>query len=76
VDGFVQEILLQRKDFTEGELNEALKGSLSHVNAIEKQIKQSLNPYTKIRYCLYKSNAKDFERILSVHQQGIFESLS
>ena len=76
VDGFVQEILLQKKDFTEGELNEALNRNLSHVNAIEKQIKQSLNPYTKIRYCLYKSNVKDFERILSVHQQGIFERLS
>ncbi len=76
VDGFVQEILLQKNDFTEGELNEALRKNLSHVNAIEKQIKQTLNPYTKIRYCLYKSNVKDFERILSDHQQGIFQRLS
>jgi len=76
VDGFVQEILLQNKDFTEGELNEALNRNLSHVNTIEKQIKQSLNPYTKIRYCLYKSNVKDFDRILSVHQKGIFERLN
>jgi len=76
VDGFVQEILLQNKDFTEGELNEALSENLSHVNAIEKQIKQSLNPYTKIRYCLYMSNLKAFERILSTHQQGILLRLS
>lgn len=76
VDGFVQEILLQKEDFTEGELNEALRKNLSHVNAIEKQIKQTLNPYTKIRYCLYRSNVKDFERILSDHQQGIFQRLS
>lgn len=76
VDGFVQEILLQKEDFTEGELNEALVKNLSLVNTIEKQIKQSLNPYTKIRYCLYKSNVKDFERIVSVHQQGIFKRLS
>ncbi len=76
VDGFVQEILVQKTDFTEGELDEALNRNLSHVNAIEKQIKQSLNPYTKIRYCLYKSNMRDFDRILSVHQQGIFDRLS
>jgi ppGpp synthetase/RelA/SpoT-type nucleotidyltranferase len=75
VDGFVQELLLQKSDFTEGELNEALHKNLSYVNRIEKQIKQSLNPYTKIRYCLYKSNAHDFNAILSLHQQGIFNSL-
>ena len=73
VDGFVQEILLQKADFTEGELNEALIKNLSHVNTIEKQIKQSLNPYTKIRYCLFKSYKKDFDGILSVHQQGILK---
>lgn len=76
VDGFVQEILLQKKDFTEGEMNDALSKNLSNVNAIEKQIKQSLNPYTKIRYCLYMSNLKVFERILSTHQQGILLRLS
>jgi len=76
VDGFVQEILMQKGDFTEGELNEALIENLSYVNTIEKRIKQSLNPYTKIRYCLYKSNVKDFGSILSMHQQGIFNSLT
>ena len=66
VDGFVQEILVQKGDFTEGELDdEALHKNLTYVNTIEKKIKQSLNPYTKIRYCLYKSNVKDFEAILS-----------
>jgi hypothetical protein len=76
VDGFVQDILLQKNGFTEGEFNEALRKNLSHVNAIEKQIKQTLNPYTKIRYCLYKSNVQVFERILSDHQQEIFKRLS
>jgi hypothetical protein len=76
VDGFVQEILLQRSDFTEGALNEALIENLSHVNTIEKKIKQNLNPYTKIRYCLYRSNQKDFNAILSLHQQGILTSLT
>ena len=76
VDGFVQEILMQKSDFTEGELDEALHKNLSYVNTIEKKIMQSLNPYTKIRYCLYRSNDKDFNAILSLHQQGIFTSLS
>ena len=77
VDGFVQEILVQKGDFTEGELDdEALHKNLPYVNTIEKKIKQSLNPYTKIRYCLYKSNVKDFEAILSFNQQGLFIRLS
>jgi ppGpp synthetase/RelA/SpoT-type nucleotidyltranferase len=75
VDGFVQEILVQKGNYTEGELNEALHKNLSYVNTIEKKINQSLNPYTKIRYCLYKSNVKDFEAILSFHQQGLFNHL-
>ena len=76
VDGFVQDILVQKSDFTEGELDEALHKNLSYVNTIEKQIKQSLNPYTKIRYCLYRSNQRYFNEILSLHQQGILTSLS
>ena len=41
---------------------------------IQKEKKQSLNPYTKIRYRLYRSNEKSFNAILSLHQQGIFTS--
>ncbi|WP_200978133.1 GTP pyrophosphokinase family protein [Echinicola sp. 20G] len=75
VDSFVQEILLLKSDFTEGALNEALKENLLYVDTIEKRINQHLNPYTKIRYCLYKSNIESFKPILSVHQQGIFNAL-
>ncbi|GGF50417.1 GTP pyrophosphokinase [Echinicola rosea] len=75
VDGFVQEILLLKSDFTEGALNKALQENLSHVDTIEKSINQHLNPYTKIRYCLYKSNIEKFKTILSEHQQGIFDTL-
>jgi putative GTP pyrophosphokinase len=75
VDGFVQEILMLKSNFTEGELNDALQKNLLYANVIEKEIKQNLNPYTKIRYCLYKSNVKSFESILSLHQQGIFNQM-
>ena len=76
VDGFVQDILLQKRTFTEGELNEAIKTNISYVNQIESDIKQRLNPYTKIRYCLYKHDKNAFKNILSYHQQGIFKRVS
>ena len=75
VDGFVQEILFQKSDFTEGELNEALQKNLSFVNTIERSIKQSLNPYTKIRYCLFQQDSKRFMNILSLHQRETFSVL-
>ncbi len=74
VDSFVQEILLLKSNFTEGELNDALQKYLEAVNIIELRIKQTLNPYTKIRYCLYKHNSKKFSDILTTHQKGILES--
>jgi ppGpp synthetase/RelA/SpoT-type nucleotidyltranferase len=72
VDGFVQELLLQKPIFTEGELNEALQSNLAFVDAIEVNIKQRLNPYTKIRYCLYKKDSETFKTILSLHQREVF----
>jgi len=72
VDGFVQELLLQKHNFTEGELNDALQKNLLFVDSIEQSIKQQLNPYTKIRYCLYKSDNKLFEALLSPHQKEVF----
>ncbi len=76
VDGFVQEILLHKHFFTEGDLNEVLQTNLAFVDTIEKSIKQKLNPYTKIRYCLYKSDTKRFEAILSSHQKEVFNDFS
>jgi putative GTP pyrophosphokinase len=76
VDGFVQELLIQKSDFTEGELNEAIQTNLTFVDTIEKSIKQRLNPYTKIRYCLYKWDYKRFEAILSPHQKEVFIGFS
>jgi putative GTP pyrophosphokinase len=76
VDGFVQELLLQKSDFTEGELNEAIQTNQTFVDTIEKRIKQRLNPYTKIRYCLYKSDNKRFEAILSTHQKEVYNGFS
>ncbi len=76
VDGFVQELLLQKHNFTEGELNDALQKNLLFVDSIEQNIKQQLNPYTKIRYCLYKSDNKRFEAILSPHQKEVFNGIS
>lgn len=73
VDGFVQEILQMKNNFTEGELNKAIQNFLAFANTIEIEIKQELNPYTKISYCLYRSDIVNFAKILSVHQRKTFE---
>ena len=72
VDGFVQEILQMKNNFTEGELNDAIQNYLAFTNAIEDEIKQELNPYTKISYCLYRSDIDNFAKILSSHQRKTF----
>jgi ppGpp synthetase/RelA/SpoT-type nucleotidyltranferase len=76
VDGFVQELLTQKTNFTEGELNEAIQVNLAFVDTIEQSIKQQLNPYTKIRYCLYKSDKKSFATVLSLHQRELIYNKS
>ncbi|MFW5886966.1 MAG: GTP pyrophosphokinase [Bacteroidota bacterium] len=76
VDGFVQEILTKKAGFTEGELNEALNSNLAFVNSIEKEVNQKLNPYTKIRYCLYKFNKNWFRNLLSEFQISTYENIA
>lgn len=69
VDGFVQEILQAKGNFTEGALNEALLLHLEHANEVEFKSGQKLNPYTKIRYCLNRFDSQSFLTLLSVYQQ-------
>lgn len=72
VDGFVHEILQMNNRFTEGQLNGAIQDYLAIANSIENEIKQELNPYTKIRYCLYRLDIDNFANILSSHQRKTF----
>lgn len=67
-DGFVQEIIFLNPDFTEGDLDNALKQHMNIANTIEKKGNQRLNPYTKIRYCLFQYDNNKFKDILSNHQ--------
>ncbi len=76
VDGFVDEIISLKKHFTEGELSDALEKHLPFADKIEQKIKQRLNPYTKIRYCLYKIDSETFESLLSIHQTNIINSMT
>ena len=75
VDGFVLEILSIYKDLTESELNEALIKYLKKTDVIAKNEKKGLNPYTKIRYCLYLSNPDLFSNILSDYQKQTITSM-
>ncbi len=69
VDGFVQEILDQKKDFSESDLNDVLLTHLDDVNKMRaNNAKKKLNPYTKIRYCLYLSNRDIFSGMLTSYQ--------
>ena len=71
VDNFVQEILIHKSDFTESGLELAIAKYLHFSNKIEKAGNQTLNPYTKIRYCLYRYDRKLFENILSSYQKEV-----
>ncbi len=73
VDNFVQEILIQKSNFTEQDLELAISKYLHFSNKIEKAGNQTLNPYTKIRYCLYRYNRKLFENILSSYQKDVIK---
>ncbi|WP_282036536.1 GTP pyrophosphokinase [Saccharicrinis aurantiacus] len=75
VDGFVQEILSMHRFITESELNEALLNYLAKTGLIAEKEKRGLNPYNKIRYCLYLSNVKLFNHILSAYQKQIVHHL-
>jgi ppGpp synthetase/RelA/SpoT-type nucleotidyltranferase len=70
VDGFVQEILNIKSKFTESELNDALEIYLTSVDQIAENENKKLNPYTKIRYCLYLFDRDLFSRILSDYQKS------
>ena len=70
VDGFVQEILNIKREFTESELNDALENYLISVNQIAENENRKLNPYTQIRYCLYLFDCNLFSGILSDYQKN------
>lgn len=71
IDGFVQEILHAKSTFTEGELNDSLDKYLKYAEDIEKKENQILNPYTKIRYCLFMFDKTVFSDILSKYQTEV-----
>jgi putative GTP pyrophosphokinase len=76
VDGFVDEIVSLKRNFTEGELSDALEQHLPFADKIEQKINQRLNPYTKIRYCLYKSDSVNYASLLSIHQIKMISSMT
>jgi putative GTP pyrophosphokinase len=69
VDNFVQEILNIKEGFTEENLDRAITKHLAIVDKIEVNLNQKLNPYTKIKYCLYLFNKDLFANILSEFQK-------
>ncbi len=76
VDGFVQEILNIKKNLTESDLNEALLSYLPIAEQIAKNENKVLNPYTKIRYCLFLFDKDLFLNLLSDYQKETIKSIS
>ena len=70
VDGFVQEILDIKRGFSESELNDVLETYLESAEQIAENEKKALNPYTKIRYCLYLFDRVLFSKMLSPYQKN------
>lgn len=75
VDGFVQELLTLKK-LTESELNEALSNYLSAAEQVAKNENRLLNPFTKIRYCLFLSDREVFVNILSDYQKETVKGIN
>ena len=71
----MQEILNIKSEFTESELNDALENYLNAVNQIAENENRELNPYTKIRYCLYLFDRDLFSKILSDYQKSTIEKI-
>jgi len=70
VDGFVQDILRLHPEFTKGELHHCLVDHLKLVREyrdlyLAENADHSFSPYTVIRHCLYLSDPRTFQRILS-----------
>jgi len=71
VDGFTEEIVLIDRSITRTEFNEYMKGSIAKVKSYKQyfeeqsETKETLNPYTIIRHCLYMSDGEKFSGILT-----------
>jgi len=76
VDGFVQEILTNNNNLTESDLNKALLRFLPLAEQISKNENKLLNPYTKIRYCLFLFDEDLFSNILSDYQRETLKKIT
>lgn len=76
VDGFVQEILTIKNDLSESDLNEAVLSFLPVAEQIAKNENKLLNPYTKIRYCLFLFDKSLFSNILSDYQRETLKRIN
>jgi putative GTP pyrophosphokinase len=77
VDGFVEEILMLRPNFTHQSLQAVVSKYLQTVDAYKAyqliQYSRKQNPYTMVRHMLYLSDKKPFHSILFNRQRESFE---
>ena len=78
VDGFVQDILKLDPDFEKADLHKSLIENLKTVREysddfLAKDSDNTFSPYSSIRYCLYLSDRKTFQKILSRRARERFD---
>jgi len=80
VDGFTDEIVSLEPEITRTKLNTYMKEGVVKVKAYKADFeansssKDTLNPYTMIRHCLYLGNREEFSSILTNASKESFDS--
>lgn len=76
VDGFTQEIVSMKPGITRGKFNYFMRENIARVKLYKDDFengKETLNPYTIMRHCLYLGDKKMFSSILTNNAKKSFE---
>lgn len=72
IDGFVEEVKQAKPDINAGNILEAIDKYLNTINLYSNSKQIYMNPYTKLRYCLFLYDRSSFNQFLYPNQQKIF----
>ena len=73
IDGFVDEIKQAKSDINAGHILEAIDKYLNIIRQYSESSGIYMNPYTKLRYCLFLYEPKVFKHFLYPTQQKVFQ---
>lgn len=73
IDGFVEEIKQAKPDINAGHILDAIDKYLNIIRQYSENSGIYMNPYTKLRYCLFLYDSKLFKHFLYPTQQRVFQ---